>query len=139
STRPRLLSLVRGMDVARISSSSWVISARGLNNQYANKLLVLQDGRTLYTPLFAGVYWDTVDYLLPDLDRIEVIRGPGATLWGANAVNGVISISTKSALDTQGWLIDARGGTEEQVGAVRYGGKLDQDTYYRVYGKYRTV
>jgi iron complex outermembrane receptor protein len=138
STIPDLLRLVPGMDVARINSSEWAISSRGLNAQFADKLLVLQDGRTLYTPLFAGVYWDTVDYLLPDLDRIEVIRGPGATLWGANAVNGVINITSKDARDTQGFLLDTRGSDdgEDNLG-VRYGGKLDQDTYYRVYGKAR--
>jgi iron complex outermembrane receptor protein len=136
---PELLRLAPGLDVARVDANKWAITSRGFNDIFANKLLVLMDGRTVYVPVFSGVYWDTVDYVLPDLDRIEVVRGPGATLWGANAVNGVISISTKSARDTQGWLIDARGGTEEQVGAVRYGGKLDQDTYYRVYGKYRTV
>jgi iron complex outermembrane receptor protein len=138
STIPDLLRLVPGMDVARINSSTWAISARGFNGQYANKLLVLQDGRALYTPLYAGVYWDTVDYILPDLDRIEVIRGPGATLWGANAVNGVINITSKDARDTQGFLVDTRASYqgEDNLG-VRYGGELDEDTYYRVYGKAR--
>jgi iron complex outermembrane receptor protein len=138
STIPDLLRLVPGMDVARINSSSWAISARGLNGQFANDLLVLQDGRTLYTPLYGGTYWDSVDYLLPDLDRIEVIRGPGATLWGANAVNGVINITTKDSSDTQGYLLDTRVSSDgEDNLALRYGGKLDDDTYYRVYGKAR--
>lgn len=136
---PELLRLAPGLDVARVDANKWAISSRGFNDLFANKLLVLMDGRTVYTPSFSGVYWDTVDYVLPDLERIEVVRGPGATLWGANAVNGVINIMTKSARDTQGWLVDARGSNEEQVGAVRYGGKIDDQTYYRVYGKYRDV
>jgi iron complex outermembrane receptor protein len=138
STIPDLLRLVPGMDVARINSSDWAISARGLNGEFANDLLVLQDGRTLYTPLYGGTYWDSVDYILPDLDRIEVIRGPGATLWGANAVNGVINITTKDARDTQGYLLNSQVGSdgEDSLG-LRYGGKLDDDTYYRVYGKAR--
>jgi iron complex outermembrane receptor protein len=134
-TIPDLLRLTPGMDVARINSSTWAISARGLNDQFADDLLVLQDGRSLYTPLFAGVYWDTVDYILPDLDRIEVIRGPGATLWGANAVNGVINITSKDAQDTQGWLFDSRGSNDDSNLSLRYGGKLSDDTYYRVYTK----
>jgi iron complex outermembrane receptor protein len=138
STIPDLLRLVPGMDVARINSSSWAISDRGLNGQFANNLLVLQDGRTLYTPLYGGTYWDSVDYILPDLDRIEVIRGPGATLWGANAVNGVINITTKDASETQGYLLNTRANYdgEDSLG-VRYGGMLDDNTYYRVYGKAR--
>jgi iron complex outermembrane receptor protein len=136
---PELLRLAPGLDVARVDANKWAISSRGFNDVFANKLLVLMDGRTVYSPAFSGVYWDSVDYVLGDLDRIEVVRGPGATLWGANAVNGVISIVTRSARDTQGWLVEGRGGSEEQVGAVRYGGKLDDRTYYRAYGKYRTV
>ena len=135
STIPDLLRLAPGMDVARINSSSWAVSARGLNDEFANNLLVLQDGRSLYNPLFGGVFWNTVDYVLPDLDRIEVIRGPGATLWGANAVNGVINITTKDAQDTQGWLLDSRGSNQDSNLSVRYGGKLADDTYYRVYTK----
>jgi iron complex outermembrane receptor protein len=136
---PDLLRLSPGLDVARVDANKWAISSRGFNDVFANKLLVLMDGRTLYTPAFSGVYWDTVDYVLPDLQQIEVVRGPGATLWGANAVNGVINILTKSARDTQGLLTLGLGSSEEQVGSVRYGGKIDDQTYYRVYGKWHNV
>lgn len=133
---PDLLRLVPGMDVARIAPGKWAVSVRGFNSQYSDKLLVLMDGRTIYDPLFTGVFWDKQDYVLADLDKIEVIRGPGATLWGSNAVNGVINITTKSAEDTQGLLVTGIGGTLDSGGSVRYGGKLDDDTYYRVYGKF---
>ena len=136
---PELLRLVPGLSVAQINGSHWAISSRGFNELYANKLEVLMDGRSVYTPLFSGVYWDTIDYIIPDLDRIEVIRGPGATLWGANAVNGVINITTKSARDTQGFLLSGEASTVDYVGGVRYGGKLDDNTYYRVYAKYRNA
>jgi iron complex outermembrane receptor protein len=138
STIPDLLRLVPGMEVARINSYTWAISARGFNDQYANKLLVLQDGRTLYSPIDGGVFWNSVDYVIQDLDRIEVIRGPGATLWGSNAVNGVINITTKDARDTQGWLVSGRGSNDDSGLSARYGGKIDSDTFYRVYvkGKY---
>jgi iron complex outermembrane receptor protein len=136
---PELLRLSPGLQVAQVQGGTWAISSRGFADAYANKLLVLMDGRTLYTPLFSGVYWQTVDYVLPDLERIEVVRGPGATLWGANAVNGVINITTKSARDTQGWLLEARGGNEGAQGAARYGGRLGEDTYYRAWGKWRTL
>lgn len=134
---PEALRMVPGMDVARINANQWAISARGFNSRYANKLLVLMDGRSVYTPLFGGVRWDIQDPLLEDLDRIEIIRGPGATLWGADAVNGVINIISKNASDTQGALISGGGGSEDRgFGAVRYGGKINDQTYYRVYGKY---
>lgn len=136
-TIPDLLRLAPGMDVARIDGNKWAISSRGFNQQFSNKLLVQMDGRSVYTPLFGGVYWDSVDYVLADLDRIEVVRGPGATMWGANAVNGVVSITTKSARDTQGFLLDGRGGNDEQEGSVRFGGKIDDNTFFRVYTKYR--
>ncbi len=126
-----------GLQVAQIDSNKWAISARGFNGIFANKLLVLIDGRTVYTPLFAGVYWNLQDTMLEDIERIEVIRGPGATLWGANAVNGVINIITKRAEDTQGGLVTGGFGTEERgFGGVRYGGKLGDDSHYRVYAKY---
>jgi iron complex outermembrane receptor protein len=134
---PEALRMVPGLEVARASSRQWAISSRGFNNTFANKLLVLMDGRTIYTPLFSGVFWEETDTVLEDLDRIEVIRGPGATLWGANAVNGVINIITKSAKETQGTLISGGGGIEERgFGTVRYGGQLASNVYYRVYGKY---
>src|SRR5262249_38115008 len=100
-------------------------------------LLVLSDTRSIYTPLFSGVFWDVQDYLLDDVDRIEVIRGPGAALWGSNAVNGVINITTKSAQATQGLYLEGDAGTEElATAAARYGGRTDGDVYYRVFGKY---
>jgi iron complex outermembrane receptor protein len=107
---PEALRMVPGVQVGRIDASKWAITARRFNGRFANKLLVLIDGRSVYTPLFSGVYWDVQDTLLEDVDRIEVIRGPGATLWGANAVNGVINIITKSSTDSQGALLTgARG------------------------------
>lgn len=134
---PEALRLADNLEVAQVTSLSWDISARGFNSAVSDKLLVLMDGRSVYTPLFAGVIWNAQDYLLEDLDRIEVISGPGGTLWGANAVNGVINITSKSAKDTQGAYVETGGGTEYQdfVGA-RYGGTLAPDVYYRVYGKY---
>ncbi len=134
---PEALRMAPGIEVARIDANKWAITCRGFNEFYSSKLLVLIDGRSVYTPLFSGVYWDIQDTLLEDIQQIEVIRGPGATLWGANAVNGVINIITKSAKDTQGGLVTAGGGTEEKgFGSVRYGGKSVEDTYYRVYAKY---
>lgn len=131
------LRLAPGLEVARVDANAWAVSSRGFNSLYSNKLLVLQDGRSVYSPLFAGVQWDVQDTVLEDIDRIEVIRGPGATLWGANAVNGVINIITKSAKDTQGTLITGGSGSREPgVGAIRYGGKINDDTFYRVYAKY---
>lgn len=134
---PDALRMVPGLQVARIDANKWAISARGFNGRFANKLLVLIDGRSVYTPLFSGVYWDNQDTLIEDIERIEVIRGPGATLWGANAVNGVINIITKNTRDTQGSLVTAGTGTEERgFGSVRYGGKAGKDAYYRIYAKY---
>src|SRR5437899_2329204 len=134
---PEALRLAEGLEVARVDSHTWAISARGFNSTSANKLQVLMDGRILYTPLYSGVFWDVQDTMLEDIDRIEVIRGPGATLWGANAVNGVINIITKPAKQTQGWLVEGGGGTEERgFGAAQYGGKLADKVYYRLYGKY---
>ena len=134
---PEALRMVPGLEVARIDMNKWAISSRGFNGRFANKLLVLIDGRSVYTPLFSGVYWNMQDVMLEDVDRIEVIRGPGATLWGANAVNGVINIITKSAKSTQSGIMTAGAGTEERAsGRLRYGGKLDDNTYYRAYAKY---
>jgi len=136
-TIPAALRTVPGMDVARISANIWAISARGLNDRFSTKLLVLVDGRAVYNDLFSGVYWDVESYAMEDIDRIEVVRGPGATLWGANAVNGVINIESKSARETQGWLVSGGAGNFQRLfGTVRYGGKLGRDSYFRVYGKY---
>jgi len=133
---PEALRLAPGLQVARIDENKWAIAARGFNGRFDNKLLVLIDGRSVYTPLFSGVYWNVQDVMLEDVDRIEVIRGPGATLWGANAVNGVINIITKKAKDTQSTLVTAGAGTEERAsGSARYGGTIGK-TAYRVYGKY---
>jgi iron complex outermembrane receptor protein len=133
---PEALRLASNLEVAQIDARQWAITARGFNNVFADKMLVLIDGRSVYTPLFAGVYWDVQDTLLADLDRIEVISGPGATQWGANAVNGVINITTKSAKDTQGGFLLGGGGTEHRAHtAFRYGGQAAPGVYYRVYGK----
>ncbi|MBI2949118.1 MAG: TonB-dependent receptor [Verrucomicrobia bacterium] len=131
------LRMAPGLQVARANSRQWGISARGFNEIFANKLLVLMDGRTLYTPLFSGVFWEETDTVLEDIERIEVVRGPGATLWGANAVNGVVNIITRRARDTQGTLISGGGGIEERgFGTVRYGGSWSTNAHYRIYGKY---
>src|ERR1700680_4538193 len=119
---PEALRMVPGLSVARIDSHTWVITARGFAGEYAGKLLVLIDGRSVYDPFFSGVSWELQDVPLEDLDRIEVIRGPGATLWGSNAVNGVINIITKKASDTQGGLVVGGGGPQERAGMIRYGG-----------------
>jgi iron complex outermembrane receptor protein len=133
---PDALRMVPGMHVARIDSNKWAVTSRGFNGRYANKLLVLIDGRSVYTPTFSGVYWETEDVFLEDVERIEVIRGPGATLWGANAVNGVINIITKHAADTQGGMLVAGGGTVERgFGGARYGARLGEGTYGRAYVK----
>lgn len=134
---PEALRLASNLQVARVNSRDWAISARGFNSALANKLLVMIDGRTVYTPLFAGVFWDVQDTLLEDIDRIEVISGPAGALWGANAVNGLINVVTRSAKDTQGGLLLGGAGSElNGFGGLRYGGKLAKDLYYRVYGKY---
>lgn len=133
---PDALRLAPGMDVARIDANKWAVSSRGFNGRFANKLLVLIDGRNAYTRTFSGVYWENQDVLLEDIDRIEVIRGPGAALWGSNAVNGVINIITKHSSQTQGALLNAGGGTQEQgFGSFRYGTKFGDDSWARVYFK----
>lgn len=134
---PEILRIVPGLQVARVDSNKWAITSRGFNKLFSNKLLVLIDGRTVYTSLFSGVYWDVQDTLLEDVERIEVIRGPGATVWGTNAVNGVINIITKKAEDAQGILISVLSGNEEKgIVGLRYGGKKGEDVHYRLYAKY---
>lgn len=133
---PELLRMVPGLQVARSGSQNWVVTSRGFASQFANKLLVLIDGRTIYTPVFSGVFWDMQNLMLEDVDRIEVIRGPGATLWGANAVNGVINIITKNSKDTQGSLAAVSAGTQQQAKvSTRYGGQQGEMSY-RTYAQY---
>jgi len=135
---PELLRMVPGLDVAQINANTWAISARGFNLQFASKLLVLIDGRAVYTPLFGGVNWDTQEVPLEDIERIEVIRGPGGAVWGANAVNGVINIITKKAADTPGMLVTGGGGTQAQeFGTLQYGGKITESTNYRIFASYQ--
>ncbi|NNL65615.1 MAG: TonB-dependent receptor [Myxococcales bacterium] len=134
---PEALRLVPGLQVAQTNANSWAVTSRGFNGRFASKLLVLMDGRSVYTPLFSGVYWDVQDTMMEDIERIEVIRGPGATVWGANAVNGVINIITKSSKETQGLLSSAGAGNEETgFFGVRYGGEPIEGLTYRGYAKY---
>lgn len=134
---PDALRIVPGLQVAQVNANTWAITARGFNGENANKLLVMIDGRTVYHPTFSGTLWRTKDVLLEDVERIEVVRGPGAAMWGANAVNGVINVITKSANNSQGLLVTAGGGTEDKgLGAVRYGGKIADSLHYRTYLKY---
>jgi iron complex outermembrane recepter protein len=134
---PEALRMVPGLHVAQIDSSRWDITARGTSGRYANKLLVMVDGRSIYTPAFSGVYWEQLDMVMEDIDRIEVIRGPGASLWGANAVNGVINIITKPASKTRGVYANVRAGTQTSGTTLRYGAKIDDSTDGRGYVKYR--
>jgi iron complex outermembrane recepter protein len=140
---PEVLRLAPGLQVARINSNQWAITSRGFNSNIAgllaanNKLLVLIDGRTVYTPYYSGTFWDVQDLMLDDIERIEVIRGPGATIWGANAVNGVINVITKRAADTQGGLVKAgSGNVENGFTSARVGGQAGENLHYRVYGKW---
>ena len=137
TTLAEALRLVPGMQVGRIDSRQWSVTARGFSNLFSNKLQVVIDGRVVYNELFGGVFWDVQDPLLEDIDRIEVIRGPGATLWGANAVNGVVNVITKSTRETVGNFVGGGGGNEERgfVGA-RHGGALGEDGAYRIWGRY---
>lgn len=133
------LRLVPGVEVARSGNNGWAITARGFNDPFANKLLVMVNGRSIYTPLFSGVFWDSQRIPLEDLDRIEVIRGPGASVWGANAVNGVINIITKDARDTVGSLVSIGGGNLDPfVGEVRQGWQLNEHSWLRVYGRFES-
>lgn len=132
---PEILRLAPNLQVARVDASQYAITARGFNSTTANKLLVLIDGRSVYTPLFSGVFWDVQDVLPENIERIEVLSGPGGTLWGANAVNGVINVITRSAADTSGALASAGAGNDERNLAVRYGGKLGEDASFRISAK----
>lgn len=137
STIADALRLAPGVQVLQIDSSRWAIGIRGFADRYSNKLLVLIDGRSVYNPFFSGVYWDIQDLVLDDIERIEVIRGPGGALWGANAVNGVINIITRHSRDTQGGYINMRGGNEEtNLTEFRWGGELGDQAYYRLFGKF---
>ncbi len=133
---PEALRMVPGLQVAHIDANRWAITSRGFNDWFSNKLLVMIDGRSVYTPLFSGVYWDVQDTILADIDRIEIIRGPGATVWGANAVNGVINIITKKASETHGGLVNVMVGSHEQpLVEARYGGQIGASADVRVYAK----
>jgi iron complex outermembrane receptor protein len=134
---PDLLRMAPGVNVARISANTWAISIRGFNSRYSDKVLVLVDGRSVYTASFSGVYWDQQDMPMDNIERIEVIRGPGGTVWGANAMNGVINIITKSSKVTQGGLLTMGTGSEETAtGVIQYGGKIGHNGTYRAFGKY---
>ena len=135
SSLPQALRLAPNLQVAQIDANQYAISARGFNNAIGNKLLVLIDGRTVYTPFYSGVFWDQQDLVLADIDRIEVISGPGATLWGANAVNGVINVITRSSRDTQGPLVSIEGGPKEAQALGRYGARLGDAGHWRIYAK----
>jgi iron complex outermembrane receptor protein len=134
---PDLLRMVPGVDVAQINANTWAVSVRGFNGRFSNKLLVLVDGRTVYTPNFGGTFWDVVDLPLLDIERIEVIRGPGGSIWGTNAVNGVINIITKTAAETKGTTVETGGGNIDRgFATLQYGGNLGAKTDYRIYTKY---
>src|SRR6266700_696131 len=134
---PELLRGVPGLDVMQMNGTRWAVSARGFGDQYANKMLVLIDGRSLFDTIFPGVVWGKQDIMLEDIERIEIIRGPGATVWGTNAVNGVINIITKPAKETPGTLVTAGAGNRERsFASARYGGALGRATHYRLYAKY---
>jgi iron complex outermembrane receptor protein len=133
---PDVLRMAPGVQVAQIDADKWAISIRGFNNLYAGKLLVQIDDRQVYSQFFSGVIWSNQDVVLQDVERIEIIRGPGATVWGSNAVNGVINIITKPAKDTQGWLVVGGAGTEwRDFSTIRYGGQVGDDFHWRAYGK----
>lgn len=133
---PELLRMAPGVQVARTVSGHWAISIRGFNGDFANKLLVLVDGRIVYNEQWAGVFWDMEEMPLENIDRIEVVRGPGAAMWGPNAVNGVINILTKSAEYTQGGLVTGELGTQDANTSARYGGAISPDAFYRVTGRF---
>src|SRR4030081_2814913 len=133
---PEVLRLVPGVEVARIDADTWSLGVRGFGSSLSRSVLVLIDGRSVYTPLFAGVFWQVQDTLLEDIERIEVVRGPGGTIWGANAVNAVINVITKNTKDTAGTLVSTGGGNLDQgFGHFRYGAGNDKGFNYRIYGK----
>lgn len=137
TTLPDALRLVPGVNVARINANSWAVSIRGFNSRFANKLLVMIDGRSIYSPLFSGVFWDRYNVPINDIDRIEVVRGPGGTLWGANAVNGVINIITRHSSETQGARAEFSAGTERQGDVfLSQGAALNKNATYRVSGNF---
>lgn len=136
---PEVLRGVPGLQVAQVDANKWAVSIRGFNDRFANKLLVMVDGRSVYTPLFSGVFWNMQDMMLEDIDRIEVVRGPGGTMWGANAVNGVINILTKKAGETQGAMVSFTGGSQERNINARYGGKINDQTSFRLFAKGKHV
>ena len=133
---PEVLRMAPGVHVSRINGAKWAIGMRGFAGRFTNNLLVQIDGRSVYTPLFAGVFWDTQNVLMEDIERIEVVRGPGGTVWGANAVNGVINVITKNAEDTQGTFVEAGGGSERAFGSARIGTQLGDNAWVRFYGKW---
>jgi iron complex outermembrane receptor protein len=124
SNLPDFFRMVPGMQVAQVSANEWGVSARGFNSHFADKMLVLIDGRSIYSEIYSGVFWDQNDLLLEDIDRIEIIRGPGGKLWGANAVNGIINIITLKAKQTHGTATAGEWGGMNRVGSLRYGGQL---------------
>lgn len=133
---PEALRLAPGIQVAQLANNRWAVTARGYNGRFANKLQVLVDGRSVYAPIFAGVLWEMEDTLLDDVARIEVLRGPAASMWGANAVNGVINIITRHARDTQGTLATLASGTQERAsGALRHGFRASDDGHARLWAK----
>jgi iron complex outermembrane receptor protein len=136
---PEALRLAPNLQISRVDARNYAVTARGFSSPFENKLLVLIDGRSVYSPLFSGVFWDAQDVVMEDIERIEVISGPGATIWGANAVNGVINVITRSSKDTQGGLVSMAGGSEEKDGTVRYGGTLPNGGHYRLYARYFNV
>lgn len=136
---PEALRLAPNLQVARLDARNYAITARGFGSVFQNKLLVLVDGRTTYSPLFSGVYWDILDLVMEDIERIEVISGPGATMWGVNAVNGVINVITKSAKDSAGGLASVAAGANEKDGTARYGARLPNGGHYRLYARYMQV
>ena len=133
---PELLRMAPGLSVARLDANKWSVTSRGDSGRFADDMLVMIDGRSAFSPLFAGTFWETIDVPLEDIDRIEIIRGPSGTIWGANAANGAIHIVTKQAKNTQGSLVTLGGGTEERgFATLRYGGQIGEDLHYRIFSK----